>query len=403
MGQHQRLAQNQSVKNSAKSARKNLPALALLLASLCFGCASKKTAVPQGLGSAGNVSAQKSLEVSAVLGAKLTSDGESFSPALADNGVEILFLSARPETHEQRQVFLYNLESLSERRVTYQDGQCSSPIFVKKSGDIVYASTTDEIKERPLLFQKAQSAEIPSELYLSDINGSSIRRLTKHIGFDGDAVDKTDRSNSIYFSQQENGAKKILQLNLVSTQFIPVLAKKDISMEDFRPSPSGKKWIWTEKDLKTQQSTTWFAEKSLAKAQTLNLPKGQYQDYFWIDEDHLLLSTKLADADHYQIVSYDLEKKCLHSVISHKSNLTQPQMASNLKSLVFVSDAGGSRQLYYRTVNLDWSAACLGEAAPAPKPTVTTTTTTLPKPKTSTTTSSTLEPTTTVPAAPAKN
>lgn len=370
--------------------------------------------MPQGLGSAGNASAQKSLEVSAILGAKLTSDGESFAPALADNGVEILFLSARPETHEQSQVFLYNLESLSERRVTYQDGQCSSPIFVKKNGDIVYASTTDEIKERPLLFQKAQASEIPSELYLSDINGSSIRRLTKHIGFDGDAVDKTDRANSIYFSQQEKGAKKILQLNLVSTQFIPVLEKKDISMEDFRPSPSGKKWIWTERDLKTQQSTTWLAEKSLSKAQVLILPKGQYRDYFWLDESHLLLSAKLEDSDHYQIVSYDLEKKCLHSVLSHKSNLTEPQLAGNLKSLIFVSDASGSRQLYYRTINLDWNAACLGQVAPlAPPPTVTTTTTvatstTLPKPTASTTTTSTTLapttiPTTTVPAAPVKN
>jgi len=379
--------------------------LILCLGSLGFGCASKKPAVPQGLGSAGNASAQKSMEVSPVLGAKLTSDGESYSPSLADNGVEILFLSARPETHQQSQVFLYNLESLSERRVTYQDGQCSSPIFVKKSGDIVYASTTDEIKERPLLFQKAQSSETPSELYLSDINGSSIRRLTKHEGFDGDAVDKPDRANSIYFSQQENGAKKIMQLNLVSTQYIPVLEKKGISIEDFRPSPSGKKWIWSEKDLKTQQSTVWLAEKSLGKAHVVDLPKGQYQDYFWIDENHLLFSAKLADTANDQIVSYDIEKKCLHPVLSHKSNLTEPQLASNLNSLVFVSDASGSRQLYYRTINLDWTSACLGIPV-APVTTTSTTTTTIPSTTTTqkpTTPAKVSTITTTTTLAPTKN
>jgi Tol biopolymer transport system component len=365
MGQDQRFAKDQSFKNFAESARKGFCFLALILTA----CAGKKP-VPPELNVA-KTAAVRSLSISSTLGVKLTSEGESYQPVLSAEGNEILFLSSRPETHGQPQVYLYNLELLNERRVTYQDGQCDSPVFVKKSGNIVYASTTDEIKERPALLQKNASAEFPSELYLSDINGSSIRRLTRHPGFDGNPVDRPDKANSIYFSQEHQGVKRILQINLVSTQSIPILQKKDVSVEDFRPSPNGMKWIWRESKKDSADSSVWIAEKSLAKAQAVAWPSGRYQDFSWIDDNRLLLSAKLTKEKYFHLLSYDLEKKCLREVLADKSDLSSPQLTPNQKSLIFVSNDDGTRQLYLRTITLDWSSACLNKDA-------VTTTTTLP-------------------------
>lgn len=320
-------------------------------------------------------------------------------------------MSQSRATHQQTQVYVYDLSNLAERRVTYQDGQCDSPIFIKQSGDIVYTSTTDEIKERPSLLRKDNSNEIPSELYLSDINGSNIRRLTKHPGFDGNPVDRPGKLNAIYFSEQSpDGAKKIMQMNLNSDQPFQIIAKKGISIEEFTPSATGKKWLWVENDLEKKQSSLWLAEKIIAKAQALKMPQGQYQDFSWIDDSHLLLSAKLEGKKNFELMTYETDKKCLRPFLADKSNLTEPQLTSNQRSLIFVSDIGGKRQIYYRSVSLDWSAACLNAEveAPAPAPTPTTTTTTT-VPAKATSTTSTLAPastttslsttTTTVPAA----
>jgi Tol biopolymer transport system component len=371
MDQHRRPPQNQSFQGSAKDSRQIL-ALALTCGLLSLSaCSHKKTSARDGWAGTGNPQLAKDLDLSSPLGAKLTSVGENESPRLSPTGNEFLFLSSHRPTHPQPQVYVYDLGELSEKRVTYQDGQCDSPLFVNEAGDIVYASTTDEIKERPALLLKDHSSETPSELYFSDISGSRIRRLTRHPGYDGDPVMKPN-SHSLYFSQEQDGAKRILQLNLSSAKDALVLAKKGVSIENFSPSPSGKNWLWLETNLTDHQTRVWLAEKSLARAQEISLPEGDYRDFSWIDDSHLILSARLEKKKYSELMTYEINQKCLRPLLADQSNLTQPQVLPQQRSLIFVSDAGGARQIYYRSVPANETTACLN---PPTAPTVSTTTT----------------------------
>ncbi len=300
------------------------------------------------------------------LGIQLTQQGSNDSPFLSANGKKVVFVGRNRPGHTQGQIYIYDLDTLKERRVTYQDGDCRDPIFLQDSKQIVYASTTDELKERPLLLRPKDSvSSYPyTELYLSDESGSNINRLTFEDGFDGRPWPRWDRPQSLTFSRVQNGHVASFQLNMESRQSIPVLAKKDISIESLQLSPDKKQWAWIQR-ADTGATLVWTGPYLLtpAKQAALTLPAGDYKDVQWMAAHSLLLTAKSLKKN-YQFYTYDLETRCLQNLFESNTDLDSPRLNSEGHAVVFTSTQNGTSQIFYKTLSQP-PVACLSyEGAP---------------------------------------
>ncbi len=118
-----------------------------------------------------------------VLGTQATFEGNNSLSSINLKPFQLAYTSNQRIAHNHSQGYLLDLETLSEKRLTYQDGDVIRPFWYQDK--IIYSSTTDEIKERPNILQKVTGQTEPSyEIYQSDIESSDIERLTNRPGRD---------------------------------------------------------------------------------------------------------------------------------------------------------------------------------------------------------------------------
>lgn len=304
------------------------------------------------------------------LGFQLTEIGSNQMPSVSSDEKEIVFVSSNRPNHKQGQIYIYNLDSLTEKRITYQDGECQSPILINNGKNLIYSSNTDELKENPLLFVKSADSKdslersplLAMELYSSDLSGNEINRLTFRKGLDGHAWQRPDRPQSFIYSVQQDGHLQAWQINIEQNAQVALLQKKNISIESLRPSNSIKKWAWIERSGANNSTVhTSMGKLPGIKEDKISLPIGDYRDLNWLDEDRLLFSAKIAinekPSKYYQIYSYHISNHCLENIFESNSNLISPQLMRKNQSLIFVSDLSGSFQIYSKA--LPSSGQCL--------------------------------------------
>lgn len=293
------------------------------------------------------------------LGLQLTKSGDNFAPQFSDDGHKIIFISQKRSLHNQAQAYLFDLDSLKEKRLTYQNGQVSE-VFLEQN-NFIYVSTTDEEKEQAQYFTTTKTAENQrpqSEIYVSNLSGTQIQRKTHHPGFDGQLL--LQKKSEVYFLKQDQQLFSVWQM---STQIndkdhskLIFSVPKDISqnLKQLSTSANGKNWLWLQDKL-----VYWSNAKNPFSQPTLvNLPVGIYQDLTWWDDTKIVLSAKSGElspsvfSKNFQIYIYDLEKKCLTNWIQSENDLTGFAASPDRNSVAFVSSSTKNnttedRQIYY--------------------------------------------------------
>lgn len=117
----------------------------------------------------------------------ITKIGKNEKPAFSSDGKRMLFISRERPAHKHRQLYEMNLETKQERRLTYQDGEVFEGTLSPDDQTVFYTSTTDEIKERPILFYpELKSEPFPmTEIYRIKPKEDLHERWTTRPGFDG--------------------------------------------------------------------------------------------------------------------------------------------------------------------------------------------------------------------------
>ena len=85
----------------------------------------------------------------------LTLKGQNKQARFSPEGRFILYISKDRENHKHSQVYEMDLDSREERRVTFQDGDNRDPSYHPKGQQIIYSSSTDELKENPPFIRAA--------------------------------------------------------------------------------------------------------------------------------------------------------------------------------------------------------------------------------------------------------
>lgn len=326
-----------------------------------MACTSAPSNIPKEM--QGQIQSAPSLDVSS-LGIQLTKIGSNDSPSLSQDGKKIAFVSQKRPTHAQPQIYFFDLEQLTERRITYQDGECGKPVLIEGGKKVIYSSSTDELKEHPILFRTSPdpSPWPPADLYESDLSGIEIKRLTQRPGFDGLALPRSDTSDKdIIYSQWNGHHLEAWQIHLENQAQKRLLTKKDRSILSLRLSPNSKQWIWIEKtdegrillvtapfSFKTDQ------QKALTLGKTLTLEN--FESVEWWDDQNIYFSAQFPKKP-FQIYSYNLKDPCLRIQVEHQSNLTTPQLNPTKQGMVFVSDANGGKNIYYKSLSA--TGSCL--------------------------------------------
>lgn len=171
------------------------------LCALLGACASKKTV------SAPDVAAP-------VLATGLNSEVQVLQATFSEDPDRVYLLMVGAKGSTGAQIFERHLKTGVERRVTWQDGMIES-FDVSRDGDLVYSSSTDEIKDRLHPSERPAEQGLPLDLYRSDRFGDDIQRLTDHPGYDGEPA-FTPLGREILYVSKRGNEELILRMGLES-------------------------------------------------------------------------------------------------------------------------------------------------------------------------------------------
>lgn len=278
---------------------------------------------------------------------------------IAPDGKKLLFVSWGRIDHANRQVYEMDLSTKKETRVTFQSGDVFSPQYLKENW-IVYASSTDELKENPTFLKSklkateddkvtiAEGTEIPTDLYLHQLGEGEISRITKHSGFDGwprllkeslswTRVDK----DKIYVVQKSSpqSAEVILALPARSAQWA---------------QNSQKEKVWITYDETRRKTQVWSQDKGAPREMAAELI-GLKTDLVWDPESRAVaFAFRPEGSQNFQLYTVRGDGNCLTSLTPTKANARAPAFAPDGRTLFYAADSRKGWQIYRKA----WTGPC---------------------------------------------
>lgn len=295
---------------------------------------------------------------------QLTFLGDNDHPRFSPDGLRLLYTSRNRGPHKGAQVYEMDLQKNKERRVTFSDGDAFDPIYITDS-EIVYASTTDEIKESPLLNKNFDKDFPPSDLYMSDLFGTNIVRLSQQPGFDAEPLFLPHPTRpSLIFTARRNDLVGIYRLDLKHLPMSLISAEKEKEKHFPAATPDRQQLAWVEKNSKTGEYSLMLFKLKGKIPFVLKTGEGIYRDLFFAPRApaRLFYSVLRKGEKQYQLESYDIEKQCTQVVFKGNDSLFSPAVSDEItERLVFVRLFQDKKQIYM--VNLP---ADLGPCLEAP-------------------------------------
>ena len=293
----------------------------------------------------------------------LLSYGENYGGHFSPDGEKILFISRERTKHKHPQVYELNLRTHKDRRITFQDGEIFDAVYGQKENELIYSSSTDEIKENPQFIRqsfdrerKVQNDEsnfknlygellAPSEIYLSSGDGRKIRRLTDSVGFDGQIAIRP-RSSEVALLSLHHRTKQLYLLSTSSRGLSPINTR---GADDEFPSFStdGKQLLWSHGIDDSTKSEIWVSEPHGGQSRVLITGNGHHLEPVWLpnNEDILFVSNR-DDIINFEIYVAKKDGTCVRRLTYHAGLDRSPQISPDGKKLLFTSNRTGQLQLY---------------------------------------------------------
>lgn len=296
----------------------------------------------------------------------LTAEGENWDAQFSPDGRFILYVSKGRVRHLHSQVYEFDRATLRHRRVTFHDGENASPRYDSSGKWILYASTTDEIKENPTYIQKAlrdmssssltNNADSPAalantwltqpfEIYRSAPNGSHIERLTRNAGYDAEAS-LHPSTPTIIFTSTRRGKPQLHLMNTDGSRPRRLTAESAAEAEGaFNVTGRELAFVRYSADLKLAHVVVKEAKTQVEKLITPQMSMS-WSPVWHPDGDRLIFSSNLDDPENFELFVVKKDGSCLQRLTYAVGNDIQPAISPDGKQLVFTSDRSGARHLY---------------------------------------------------------
>ncbi|MGZ3768144.1 MAG: TolB family protein [Bdellovibrio sp.] len=287
---------------------------------------------------------------------QITFFGDNEHPRFSKDGTKILFNSRGRNGHKGSQIYELDLLNNKERRVVYSDGDAFDANYISDL-EILYSSTTDEIKENPLSNKSSEKDYPPSDLYMSDIRGNDILRLTMQPSFDGEAAFYSHpQSPYILFTSRRGDVTGIYRLDLENLPVSLVAANNGKERRYPVFTPDQKAAVWVEKDLKSNEQKIVLYNLKTKVTTIIKSGDGEYRDLFFAPRNpHRLFYSVLRNgATRYQIEVFDLKNQCTQLVQKSTDSLLFPVVSNdNLERLAYVRIIEHNRHIFLMNLPSD--------------------------------------------------
>ncbi len=306
------------------------------LCAVLFACQSKskKTELPA------EVDYLQSKDASVVL-----SQGYNRGAVFSVDGEKIFYISKNRKGHKNTQIHEYDLTMQRDRRITFQDGDVLT-VFPLKRDQILYSSTTDEIKEQP--FAKDPDPRYPkAEIYHSDLFGNDIGRLTNSPGFDGEMIFVPIKKKML-FTSIRGAVPGLYWLDLRTDKVTHFQFNKEHPQRSASLAPDGQNLYWIEENPsdKTQNiitATVWGKGHRIVRSlkgfiNSVVLNRKNELFYSWIPEG----------AEFSQIDLYDESKLCTQTLLKNKLHFSEMQFSVKNPNLMLFRVTGSDKSQVYR-------------------------------------------------------
>lgn len=274
-------------------------------------------------------------------GLKLTSQGNNIEASFSPDGSKICFVSANRFLHKNRQLYELNLTTGIERRVSFSDGDIFSPIYSALGDIIFYASTTDKIKENPILFFPEKYISFyPKDLYSSDPYGKFIQKIISTDESISDFYYINGSLNELILTSTNETISKILKLNLHSKATTLLYRAEKSSLQT--PQLFKKNSLyWIENGvLKIKDSIkkiqTPIPDLKIIKIYQGSLPKNR------------LLFLALSKTNLFEILLFKEEQGCISRVLSFHKKVSNFDYSEKSGSILINVDEDGAHQIYIK-------------------------------------------------------
>ncbi len=325
--------------------QKALKAAALLSLVCHLGCKSAPKQPPSPLAGASPGIAYRSAESQL-----LTKSGINQMAQFSPDGTKIIFLSQNRPDHKKSQVYILNLKTNRDRRITFNDGDDSAPTFDPSGEKILYSSTTDEIKEHALVNPPITDPLVDNskasfdELYESNADGSHIVRLTNDAGFDGNGVYSPD-GRTIAFSSQKEGQFKIYLMDGRGRHHRFLTRSSDF---EYAPafSPSGKTIVYESRSDKSPSVHLALSDLNGHTKLLTNYDGIQRDPSFSPDGKQVVFSSNKDNPKFFNLYLISIDGQCLKRITTGEQNDFFPHFSKSGQQIIYTSDKTASLQVY---------------------------------------------------------
>ncbi len=272
---------------------------------------------------------------------RLTETGENSGPSFSFDGTKLIYESKLRE-HKSSQIYILDLITRKNRRITYNDGDDSGGSFSADGKKIIYSSTTDEKKE----LKEQSTDEFPGqEIYQSDSDGSHIERLTTSPGFDGEGS-YSSNGKKILFTTIRDGDAELYVMNTNGRNLRRITNSKGYDAGGSFSS-DGKWLVWTSNRDDATSQQLFLADQYGRSPKVLTAAKAIHRHPSWSpDGKRIIFSSNRHDKAHFDLFIINADGTCLKRITEASGNDDFPIFSPNAKEVVFISDRNGKNQLY---------------------------------------------------------
>ncbi len=356
----------------------------LMLTITCSS--SKKLAVPPGMTQASTPGGANAVVPTApplqmkegdrsALARPVTSLGENTSPRFSADGARLLFLSRSRTTHRQAQVYELDLVRMTERRLTFHDGDDADPAWTT-TGRFVYASGTDELKEDTVALGRlrenyGKAGKAPkvdparaSEIYLQRLDGREIERLTANDGYDGQPTPDPKSWRMVFVTDRGGKGRSLHVLDKSGTKRWGDTKSNE---ENPRFSRDGQWLAWSRKS-DDGNSQIFVAENLDAKkARAVTASGARDVMPVWSPKGDWLLFISDRGAGKRNLYATARDGSCVKRISDADFDVEDLDWSPDTGKIAFVTAPSGTKQVYVVDLNLD-SFTCESSGAPTPIP-----------------------------------
>lgn len=303
---------------------------------------------------------------------QITFEGDNGEGYFSPDGTKIIFQSKQRPEHWATQIYLLDLATGQERRISRNSGDDTCSYFQPSpAGEgaaprrIIYASTFDEIAENPRMTafkpqarRAKEEAErqagrrrgyswefLPYEVYSANLDGSEVRRLTFSPGYDAEGTFSPDGSK-IIFTSNRDGDLELYTMNPDGSQQRRITHAKGYDGGAFF-SPDGRSIVWRAFRGDGRHAQVFVADADGSNERQLTHdPAINWAPFYHPDGTKILYSSNRDEPRNFELYLIDVAAACIKRLTYHEGADILPVFSPDGRKILWTSNRGGRNQLH---------------------------------------------------------